>query len=1290
MSIRTTRRGFLAGGMILTALPPARAGNGADLASTFTDPPKAFSPVPLWWWSGEPLERKRLRWQLEQLAKGGVYNVCVINLAPASPWAYCLPDSPRFFSDDWWKMFRGVCEDARELGMYVWFYDQIGFSSANIHGTLIRERPEFKASWLRSAAGEKPASAEEIRRPAGNRAFYATRSGFNYLDPAACRELLRRIHGQFEKHAGEFFGKVIVGSFQDELGRMPTWTGKFAAEFRRRKGYDLLEYLPAVFEDRGAESLAVRADYQQVRAALAEEAFFKPLFDWHEQRGLICGYDQTNQARLGDPAGSTALYADYPRTNRWYQAPGSDHGGETKIHSSFAHLYQRKRVWLEAFHSSGWGGTLEETFDWLLMKIRAGATLYNPHAVYYSTWGGWWEWAPPSTCWRQPYWRHYPLFSKAVSRLCATLSQGKHIADVAVLYPVATMQAHSLPDSMDKAAAASSEVYHALVGRMDITRSRIEVGVLDGDRRDFDVIDDDSVARATIKRGSLTVAGESYRAVVLPGCSILTRETAEALCRFVESGGTLVAVAPLPETAAGLKADSAPVRVLRGLIESGKARQVQDPRAVPGLLRHIPRRVEAPVPTLMRRAGGNLMLFVPAAHPGATEFAPGHHYTFDARRYRRGMTIRVRGVKSAPELWDPLSGRREPVEARAAADGVEIVIPFANGPAALLVWPEAQARTPGRPGSSERELQTLTGPWDIRLESTLDNTYGDFAKPNGASIPLQTWDFEHRVEPGTEWAPAHATFGIYGWSTGPLQANQLPLPLAAVRSGADPLSIKDWSPVSYSLSRGIYKDLVHQRRFGPRGYVPEEFLDFGIVKAGMGVQYRTTFRLDRSEALHLCVSAPGRKLVWLDGKPAGESAAGDMFMAKASLSAGAHLLEFRIQPPDTRAIRAYWSLVRKPDRFARPEWLTMPGRRKADSRLHFSASWQIPSAVRRGSISFAVENSNVCGLRINGHDAGWVDERARVQPVDVTALLKPGANEIAIEIEDNGRFPPSAFADGMAELENGQAVRLMTGPGWKVRRDAGPERPAQLAGRRGNSIQDAHYLHRRPHPLPEAAWLERVPQDDTVAPVTPDAFPSVSRTEWLRWVLPPGAVEMRLPLAGEAEVFVNDAPVTMRGGRVALPDPGSLRRVCTVRVHPSPGRTAGALLSGPVTYEARPGRMEPGDWGERGLDAWSGGVWYGRDVELLSKPAGRVILELGRVRGTAEVKVNGQTAGACIMAPYRVEVGPYLRVGRNRIEVLILNTLGPYLKGFSATHFVFPGQEKSGLFGPVRLLAYES
>ncbi|HHY55268.1 MAG TPA: hypothetical protein GYA08_07505, partial [Chloroflexi bacterium] len=51
------------------------------LFDNFASPPKAYSPVPIWWWSGEKIERSRLRWQLERFAEGGVYNLIVLNLA---------------------------------------------------------------------------------------------------------------------------------------------------------------------------------------------------------------------------------------------------------------------------------------------------------------------------------------------------------------------------------------------------------------------------------------------------------------------------------------------------------------------------------------------------------------------------------------------------------------------------------------------------------------------------------------------------------------------------------------------------------------------------------------------------------------------------------------------------------------------------------------------------------------------------------------------------------------------------------------------------------------------------------------------------------------------------------------------------------------------------------------------------------------------------------------------------------------------------------------------------------
>ena len=53
-------------------------------------------------------------------------------------------------------------------------------------------------------------------------------------------------------------------------------------------------------------------------------------------------------------------FGDYFRTMKWNQGPGNDQPHlasniiKSKVSSSIAHLYQRPRVWLEGFYSSGW------------------------------------------------------------------------------------------------------------------------------------------------------------------------------------------------------------------------------------------------------------------------------------------------------------------------------------------------------------------------------------------------------------------------------------------------------------------------------------------------------------------------------------------------------------------------------------------------------------------------------------------------------------------------------------------------------------------------------------------------------------------------------------------------------------------------------------------------------------------------------------------------------------------------------------------------------------------------
>src|SRR5260370_34815024 len=113
----------------------------SDLEQQFADPPRSFSPVPIWWWSGERLDPARLLWQLERFVAGGVYNLIILNLAPTGPLYGCDADDPPCFSSDWWSILRGVCADARLLGVRLWFYDQFGFSGANLQATLATRQP---------------------------------------------------------------------------------------------------------------------------------------------------------------------------------------------------------------------------------------------------------------------------------------------------------------------------------------------------------------------------------------------------------------------------------------------------------------------------------------------------------------------------------------------------------------------------------------------------------------------------------------------------------------------------------------------------------------------------------------------------------------------------------------------------------------------------------------------------------------------------------------------------------------------------------------------------------------------------------------------------------------------------------------------------------------------------------------------------------------------------------------------------------------------------------------------
>lgn len=240
------------------------------------------------------------------------------------------------------------------------------------------------------------------------------------------------------------------------------------------------------------------------------------------------------------------------------------------------------------------------------------------------------------------------------------------------------------------------------------------------------------------------------------------------------------------------------------------------------------------------------------------------------------------------------------------------------------------------------------------------------------------------------------------------------------------------------------------------------------------------------------------------------------------------------------------------------------------------------------------------------------------------------------------------------------------------------------------------HLWRRPHPLPGSSWLEDADwANEVVVDLTPDASAGRRQVQWLRFLVPPGASRMRLAVHGAATVYLNGEEmarstreVVAGGLEVELPWTGEPERVCALRVVTKPGHEAGAILDGPVRFVTGVGSMTLGEWEDRGLAGYSGGVRYSRKVEWRGDDSdgSRPLLDLGRVRGTAEVLVDGVSAGVRIWSPYTFDLTGRLSPGENDLEIRVFNTVGPYLDAVSPTRFVFEGQRVSGLIGPVKIV----
>lgn len=770
----TPQAGDLAFSDPTTTLPPPAWAVGfadrspdLDALPGFQEPPPGFGTVPFFWWLGDPLTKERLGWILDQMAGMGVSGY-QINYAHSDQggrsYGLTYPSDPPLFSEAWWKLVGWFMQQAKLQGAGVSLSDYtLGFGQGWCVDEILREHPEVTGMVLRLG---------KDGRVAPERVPWS----LNPLHPRSGEWYAEKFFGQFERHYPGEGGKGLNFFFSDELsfgvsGHL--WSVNFADEFKRRKGYDITPELPALFKDLGPRTPKIRLDYSDVLVALSEEGFFKPVFDWHQQRGMIMGCDHGGRGQ------DVVEFGDYFRTQRWNQGPGADQPGlgkdliKAKVAASIAHLYERPRVWLEGYYGSGWGTTAAGFVDATLTDFVMGYNLLGIHGMYYSTHGGWWEWAPPDNTFRMPYWRHLRGFMDCVQRLSYLLSQGRHRCDVAIVYPVAPMQA-------------------GLDGRLAVDTAFNTARQLYAKAIDFDFMDFESLARAHVVGRELRVAGESYRVLVLPAMKAVRWSTLQKAAEFARAGGVVVALGALPEASDRVGRDDPELAAMvKEICPDGPAKDV---------FAKLPGRDYDGPGCIQHRKLGQRDLYAIYDAPKDTE-----------------CFFRATGKV---ELWDPWTGTTRPLAITSqTADGTKLRLPLTDKEIQLIVFSPGESKITVPASEKPASVINLEGDWEFELHPTCDNRFGDFHWPPtptriGAEV-RQLWYCEGDTTNGP-WRKITCSFGPQ-----------------FVESATMP-PVKESRPYEFSWRWGIESDPGHQGYHGLKEQVPDEFLAIGKPKRNAG------------------------------------------------------------------------------------------------------------------------------------------------------------------------------------------------------------------------------------------------------------------------------------------------------------------------------------------------------------------------------------------------------------------------------------------------------------------------
>jgi len=522
----------------------------------------------------------------------------------------------------------------------------------------------------------------------------------DHLSSEAFAAHAKRVGDNAIPYLGQYFGNGLRAVFCDslEVGANLFWSDDFLAEFRRRRGYDLLPYLPIlkeqahdqpfgeyadlpVFEMAGIGD-QVRHDYRQTVSDLMAERFYGHFNKWAHQHKLL----SRTQAH-GSPTDVLRVYgeADIPETEQLYDNGGYDF---LKMAASAANVYGRSIVGSESFV---WPQGLYQTTP---EKVKLAADELFTAGVNAIVFHGFPYVVPqiPAPGWDpfngfgdgnyssqfnelNPFWPYVTQLNHYITRVQYLSQSGTSVAAVALYRNDLTHGAGEAPPAPKLNQALMDAGYN------------------------YDHINADSLRHCTVQSRELeSIGGARYRALVFPRTEAIDAALAEKLESFARAGLPILFEGELPSGSDGFFHDAqqtarvqAAMRELRTFSNVHLGGEISD--VVAALQKAAVPDVKFrgnPLPFIHKRIGNISAFFLRNASDAAQHL--------DAEFEAKGV----------PELWDPWTGSSEAIATYRRQGGwAQVTLDLQPFSSALIVFdPERSAPAAAATAKPRRAKRT--------------------------------------------------------------------------------------------------------------------------------------------------------------------------------------------------------------------------------------------------------------------------------------------------------------------------------------------------------------------------------------------------------------------------------------------------------------------------------------------------------------------------------------------------------------------------------------------------------